>query len=423
MSQAQWEQAPVVDYDSHPAFAALAAGGGADGEGDALAAEIDAAYGALDQGGQTPEARLARFDREVAPRLERLKAHICRRARPQFAEFAGKAMAVAHRFLRDDLNARDPGAATRNDTRAVTGIFADELPRLRREGCFEFLDAGLAQRVWAATRIERFLLRRQRKKNPCQHCVLALHPSSPGFRLIRRMAEESGMVDFVSAYTGKPMEFHYAALDHAHPGQTWYQGCYADLGLPTAKTVYMHTDADFDIVKSMFYLKDVGPGDGPFRFVPGSHNWRRSPLTVAVQKGFDEASREIFATETRNRGYYRPRFMLPDQRRDMLAMPRCLRGSTHFGDDVVDASPLSDALLEAERSFVSPAGTVVIFDGSRGIHRGGQVEPGGSRWAVQIAFQVRPQAREALSLPQRIKRRAGYFKQLAIKLVAAAGGG
>jgi hypothetical protein len=65
-----------------------------------------------------------------------------------------------------------------------------------------------------------------------------------------------------------------------------------------------------------------------------------------------------------------------------------LRGSTHFGDDLLDGSYLSDALLEREHAFTGPAGTVVMFDGSQGIHRGGQVGKGGARWAVQIAFRA-----------------------------------
>jgi hypothetical protein len=31
---------------------------------------------------------------------------------------------------------------------------------------------------------------------------------------------------------------------------------------------------------------------------------------------------------------------------------------------------------------------MVMFDGSHGIHRGGQVGKGGARWAVQIALRV-----------------------------------
>lgn len=413
------DHAPVIDYDAHPAFAAHAAQQHVDVQGEKLATEIDAVYAALSATNDTPENRIASFDREIAPRLEALRAHISQNVRPQFADFLGKAMKVAHRFLKDDLTARDPAATMRNDVPMLKGIFQDGISRFRQEGCFQFQEAAVARRLWAATRIERLLLRVQKRKLPRLHCVLALHPCSPAFRMIQRMVEQSGMVDFVSAYTGKPMEFSYAALDHAHPGQTWYRDCYADIGLPTSKTVYMHTDADFDIIKTMFYLRDVGPGDGPFCFVPGSHNWKRSPLTVAVQKGFDEASREVFAG---NDGYYRPRFQLADHRRDLLSLPLRLRGSTHFGDDVLDDTPLSEALLDAERNFVSSAGTVVIFDGSRGIHRGGQVQPGGSRWAMQIGFRVRKFTRPPQTLRQKIKSRAGYLKHLVLKFLETAGG-
>ena len=415
-------EAPVIDYDAHPAFAGLAAQCKSDVRGENLATEIEDAYTALIAGHDTQQIRTARFDSEIMPRLRALHDHLARQVRPQFVAFLDKAMLEAERVLRDDLTARDVQAAMRNDTGELKGIFSDALARFRAEGYFEFGQAALARRVWAATRIERLILRIKEKKTPNRHCVLALHPKSPAFRMIERMAYDSGLVDFVSAFTGKKMEFSYAALDHAHPGQVWHKDCYADMGLPTSKTVYMHTDADFGIIKAMFYLRDVGPGDGPFRFVAGSHAWKRSPLTLAVQKGFDEAATQIDLQKPDSRGYYRPRFSLPELRPDILAMPPRLRGSTHFGDDILDGSALSDALLEAERSFISPGGTMVLFDGSRGIHRGGQVEPGGNRWAVQIGFRVRKSPQPQESILRAMKRSAGYYKDLIQKFAAAAGG-
>jgi hypothetical protein len=264
----------------------------------------------------------------------------------------------------------------------------------------------------------------RKKQVPGRHCVLAVHPYAPAARMIRRAAERGGLIDFVSAYTGKPMEFCYASLDHAHPGQAWYQDCYVDAGLSTSKTVYMHTDADFDIIKTMFYIQDVAEKDGPFRFVTGSHQWERSPLTIAMQKGFDEVSGQVFAGRPENGDYYRPRFKLAENRQDLLSLPRLLRGSTHFGDDILDGSELSEALLKAERSFVSPAGTLVVFDGSRGIHRGGQVAPGGSRWAVQLAFRVRrgPAPTPWEKLRKDVRGTLSHVKYVVTRLAALATG-
>lgn len=201
-----------------------------------------------------------------------------------------------------------------------------------------------------------------------------------------------GIRQLAAAYLGKPVELYYAALDHSHDRQNWYQDCYADAGVGTPKTVYMHFDADCDMIKGLLYLNDVDAKNGPFSFLPGSHLWERPHFATAVQRGFDAASAKEFAVCEDGldyvSGYYRPRFQLLEQRRAMMSLPPHLRGSTHFGDDLLDGSPLSNALLEKEHKFVGPAGTLVMFDGSRGIHRGGQVDKNGSRWVVQVAFRV-----------------------------------
>jgi hypothetical protein len=113
-------------------------------------------------------------------------------------------------------------------------------------------------------------------------------------------------------------------------------------------------------------------------------------------------------------GYYRPRFKLPEQRRNLLTLPAALRGSTHFGDDLLDGSHLSDALLEREHVFTGPAGTVVMFDGSRGIHRGGQPGKGGARWAVQIAFRASAAAKQPLGrgIRRAVERRVRRLREV-----------
>lgn len=385
------EHAPVIDYPNHPAFAGRPAAP-RDAESDRLIAEIDDAYEALVSAGRPVGERLEDFDREVASRMAALESHLARRVRSQFVRSLELAFGVAQRLLRADLGARDSAAPGRNDTGKLKGKFRDALAAFRQDGYFRLEDKSLARRIWRGLPLERALLQLRKKQVPERHCVLSIHPYSPAGRAVRNMARKSGFLDFVSAYTGKPMEFYYASLDHAHSAQNWFQDCYADAGLKTSKTAYMHTDADFDIIKTMLYVQDVSERDGPFAFIPGSHRWKRSPLALAVQKGFDEISPQIFAGNTENGSYYRARFKLADSRLDLLAMPEQLRGSTHFGDDLLDGSELSDALLEAEETFIAPAGTMVIFDGSRGIHRGGLIKPGGNRWAVQLAWRVRREA-------------------------------
>jgi hypothetical protein len=141
----------------------------------------------------------------------------------------------------------------------------------------------------------------------------------------------------------------------------------------------------------MLYLVHVDPEDGPFGYVRGSHTWHRSPFISALQNGFDATSTDIFEIERDQLdyklGYYRPRFKLAEQRQNMLLLPPMLRGSTHFGDDILDGTDVSNELLSREVVFKGEAGMCVLFDGSRGVHRGSLARTG-RRWAVQIGLRV-----------------------------------
>ncbi len=73
-------------------------------------------------------------------------------------------------------------------------------------------------------------------------------------------------------------------------------------------------------------------------------------------------------------------------RKDLLMkFPVSFMGTTHFGDDLAENSDLSRYLLANTIVFTKPKGTVVLFDGFRGIHAGGNADTG-ERLAVQVAF-------------------------------------
>jgi hypothetical protein len=130
-------------------------------------------------------------------------------------------------------------------------------------------------------------------------------------------------------------------------------------------------------------------------------------VVCAIHKGFDQAQWQVFRWPDQGQYYYRPRFKLREQRPDMLALPSRLRGSTHFGDDVIDGSPLSEDLLRQEHVFTAPAGTITLFDGSQGVHRGGLVRSG-ARWVIQIGLRVeQPQTAKPRSL---LRKQLSYLK-------------
>jgi hypothetical protein len=420
-------QVPIIDYEHHPAFAALRQGvPQPDPAIDRMVNEIDQRYGSIrGDAASTPEARQAAFSRALTPKFQELAQIVAAEpgVRPALAAFATKAIGLASAYLHDALLEKELTESASADNAPPSGTVSLPLDGIRRDGYCRLPEAAeLVRRVWKTTWWERSVLRDRARSEPRRHCVLALYEYSPAVNLIKRHLRESGALDAASRYVGKPMQFLYAALDHAHPAQDWYANCYQDAGLPTAQTAYMHFDADHDVMKAMLYLKAVGPGNGPFGYIRGSHLWQRSSVLCALQRGFDQAQADLFDLEPDGLdfklGYYRPRFKLPEYRKDLLALPRSLRGSTHFGDDILDGSALSQSLLGLEERFCGPAGTFVLFDGSRGIHRG-SLTTTGERWAIQIGMRVRMTADAGPGAMRSLRGLLGYHRKRAMSLLSA----
>jgi hypothetical protein len=390
-------QIPAADLAHHPAFRDLGNSGSAkDTATSELLDDIERECSVLLS---LPKERLdEEFASRILPKFEQLKSLVMVNTTLDvpFRDYAVQAIQRAIDLLHSGLRAQLKG---REDTHAeISAQGRNYANALERDGfCRIGADAALARRVWRATWWERSLLRKRARMSPGRHAVIALHDYSPASLSIQRAIINNGVLEAASVYLGRPMQFVYAALDYSHEEQDWYKGCYADIGLPTSRTVYMHFDADSEMMKAMFYLRDVDASGGPFRYVRGSHRWRRSAVQCALDKAFDEQQADVFPLEADgldySLGYYRPRYKLPEYRRGLMALPSALRGSTHFGDDVLDGSALSEGLLSQEETFIGPAGTLVLFDGSRGIHRGSQVARG-ERWAIQIGMRTRKPARK-----------------------------
>lgn len=134
----------------------------------------------------------------------------------------------------------------------------------------------------------------------------------------------------------------------------------------------MYQDYEFDHQKLTIYLGDVGLEQGPFKYVIGSHKFERPEFRLTFFKEFDQ---EIRCSLTREI-YYRPLFSKQKYRSVFAQLPELLQGTSHFGDDILDDTPMSDSLLENELTVTSDKTNFFIFNGSRGIHRGGQVKTG-----------------------------------------------
>ena len=68
-----------------------------------------------------------------------------------------------------------------------------------------------------------------------------------------------------------------------------------------------------------------------------------------------------------------------------MRLPESLRFNSHMGWDIFPGCELEAQLVALEKKMIGPAGTFIVFDGARLLHRGGLMEQG-ERVALQVIF-------------------------------------
>lgn len=231
-------------------------------------------------------------------------------------------------------------------------------------------------------------------------------------KALKKIVNNYGILIAASEYRKHKMELLYAALELSTSSHNWYKGCYEDVGMGTTRTVTMHYDYESSMMKAMIYLTPVDEMTGATGIVVGSHNWRRSPFLFAFLNELDLQYPNAYPDRHNEESYYRPRFKYRDERKRFINLPQILQATSHFGDDIIDGSQLSEFLLSNEVLFISDKPECLLFDGPQAIHRGGMVIKG-ERIALQLAFRVA----EEINIIQRIWR---DFKQLTNRLTSFA---
>jgi len=205
-------------------------------------------------------------------------------------------------------------------------------------------------------------------------------------QVLNRAFGAMGMLEAVSAYIGRPTRVVGLALELSVAQAGWWKN--ALVGLPRApETLYAHLDESISFPKAIVYLTDVTPHNGPTGCYPGIHDRLGClPLQEMVGRvvgnvGNDPGS-PLHAHYAKA---YHQSMTSEAFRRHFMRLPRALRFNSHFGWDVMPGSALEREVAGAEHRMLGPAGTFIVFDGARLLHRGGLIDEG-RRVALQVVF-------------------------------------
>ena len=202
------------------------------------------------------------------------------------------------------------------------------------------------------------------------------------FHFINEALSDYGVLDIASSYTSLNMKLsnltlHISSFDDMHIFQTFNDPSYRP------KTINMHVDPKWGVIKLIIYLTETSVEDGPFCFVPGTVN-----LGNSVELNAAKSNGVVNYLQTKV------------ERSTYAKLPSQLRVNSIFGSLIDDNTELSGSLLKNEYKLESSKyGNLFIFDAGLGIHRGGQpTKPGCKRIALQIALRPTMQDKECKGL-------------------------
>jgi hypothetical protein len=204
-------------------------------------------------------------------------------------------------------------------------------------------------------------------------------------RALNRDFRKNGVLTSLTVLQRGHVQVVGAALELSVPESTWWK-LPADANDWPA-TLYAHVDRSVEAPKSIVYLTDVTAENGPTTCYPGIYeNLDISGVQDLVGRCLETVGS---STQSLLHEYYKLQGqpLLNERfRSHFMKLPKSVRFNSHFGWDVMKNSELEDMMMSRQREVLGPAGTALVFDGSRLLHRGGQIESG-ERIVLQVVFE------------------------------------
>ena len=188
---------------------------------------------------------------------------------------------------------------------------------------------------------------------------------------VERAMRDCGALDLTAAYFGAPTaKVRSAGLLLNQPDQDWATRLYRDIEMQAPPTAGFHIDSNGKcFVKVVLYLSDVGPEQGPFGLVRGSHRWAEGSEERIFRRAFDKSELVIRSAK---------------KRRMFLSLPPQMQVKAEFGGDMDPGAAETRRLVDEELRAVGPSGLLTLFDPDA-VHRGGNVRSG-ERHALQLVL-------------------------------------
>lgn len=189
----------------------------------------------------------------------------------------------------------------------------------------------------------------------------AIQDNSPQtIKTVQKFFDGMGVLEAATKYRGGAnMKVKSVTLHVSKPGDRHHFQQFSDCET-TTELLNLHMDPKPGILKSIIYLSDVTETDGPFKYIPGSPDWKT-----------DEMER-IFAWGNSTSNYCQS----PTHRRVANAFPKRFRKNAIIGRLIPDGTPLSNKLRKLEVPYHSNVASCMVFSPTFGLHRGGQCTTG-----------------------------------------------
>jgi len=379
---------PYIDYAAHPAFRGNDVAPRAnENEIDDLVVRIDEGLAQLHKSSCRDDELPGAFERgheKYIASLERAALQSSRTER--MSDWLRRAFGHArHELL---VEARIAAMKCRQQDQWATNDQALRIAeKLQSDGMYAcHLDLETRSKLRRLCKPHMDLLRERAKQMRIERIVYNFELFSEVGQTLHRFFKNHRILDGLRGYVGSNVNFAGFSLEFSHDKQIWYRDVYPDTGMPDSKTAYMHYDQGHRDPKAIVALSDVSEDSGPTGYVKGSHRAERSGFLHVLVKSLDHCF-QLDPAQSDNAVWYRERFTRKYYRGEFLHLPKSFQSCSHFGDDILDESPLSQELLGREVKLTKDVGNCIVFDGNYGIHRGAMVR-NGERFVFQVVFDI-----------------------------------